>query len=169
MYSPGRAAVNVPSAILLGLVLAAGSIGAGLPRSSPWLAAGAADAPAHDPVDDGAGNETCDPAFARLFTPAQPRVGRYEVCPIPQPLTTLAEPGWRIEAATPLDAFGAAGSYNRAALSRLYGGRRVDVAHGWRRAGREFESLTLISPYPDPALSRLEPGTLIIRLILCCT
>jgi hypothetical protein len=127
----------------------------------------------------------CDPAFARLFAPPHPRVGRYEVCMSAEPLTALVEPDWPIEATGPLDAFGLAGTYNRAALVRLYGGRRVQAAHGWRGIKRHlerpidgqaegtvdgtFESLTLISPYPDPTLTRLEPGTLIIRLILCCT
>jgi len=131
----------------------------------------------------------CDPAFARLFAPPHPRVGRYEVCVSADPLTALVDPDWPIETTGPLDAFGLAGTYNRAALVRLYGGRPVQVAFGWRRMegriGRSldrpidgqadgtvdgtFESLTLISPYPDPTLTRLEPGTLIIRLILCCT
>src|SRR5919198_161536 len=50
----------------------------------------------------------------------------------------------------------------RAALSRLYGGRRPRVARGWRRRGDVFESVTLISPYPDASLSRLNPGTMVI-------
>jgi hypothetical protein len=127
----------------------------------------------------------CDPALARLFAPPHPRVGRYEVCVSAKPLAALVEPDWPVEATGPLDAFGLAGTYNRAALVRLYGGRRVQAAHGWRPIERRvekpidgqaegpvdgtFESLTLISPYPDPTLTRLEPGTLIIRLILCCT
>ena len=48
----------------------------------------------------------------------------------------------------PLDAFGAAGPYNRAALARLYAGKRVRVARGWIERGDRFESVTLLSPYP---------------------
>lgn len=63
----------------------------------------------------------------------------------------------------PLDAFGAAGSYNRAALARLYAGKRVRVARGWMEYADRFESITLLSPYPDATLTRLLPGTMIIR------
>ena len=70
------------------------------------------------------------------------------------------------EALNPLDAFGAAGSYDRGALARLYGGARVRAAHGWADRGGRFESVTLLSPYPDPSLTRLHPGTMAITLTL---
>ena len=54
-----------------------------------------------------------------------------------------------IEALEALDAFGAAGTYDRPALARLYGGTRVQVARGWTTTGGRFESITLLSPYPD--------------------
>ena len=66
----------------------------------------------------------------------------------------------------PVDAFGAAGPYDRAALSRLYGGRRVIVARGWTEHGNRFESITLISPHPDATLTGLMPGTLVIRHVI---
>ena len=106
---------------------------------------------------------SCDPVLTTLFTPVRPRLGRYEVCTTREPLTAVARPEWRIETAPPLDAFGAAGPYDRAALARLYGGRRVIVARGWTEDGDRFESLTLISPHPDATLTRLMPGTLVIR------
>lgn len=108
----------------------------------------------------------CDPVLTALFTPARPQLGRYEVCTTREPLTAVARPGWRIETVPPLDAFGAAGPYDRAALSRLYGGRRVIVARGWTEHGSRFESLTLISPHPDATLTRLMPGTLVIRHVI---
>jgi hypothetical protein len=40
------------------------------------------------------------------------------------------------------------------------------VARGWAERGDRFESVTLLSPYPDRTLTRLEPGTLVIRLTL---
>jgi len=110
--------------------------------------------------------QTCDPILTALFTPAHPRVGRYEVCATRDPIEVVAEPSWKIEAVESLDAFGSAGPYDRFAVSRLYGGTRVQVAHGWHERGDEFEAVTLISPYPDVSLKRLETGTMTIRLII---
>ena len=110
----------------------------------------------------------CDPRLATLFAPARSELGRYEVCTSEAPLRELTDSGWTVEPVSPLDAFGSAGAYDRAAVSRLYGGQRPTVARGWRNRGGTLESVTLISPHPDPTLSRLEPGTLIIRLIICC-
>jgi len=67
----------------------------------------------------------CDPALTALFTPARPQLGRFEVCTTDDPLEGDAE------ALEPLDAFGAAGPYDRAALQRLYGGTRVRVQRSW--------------------------------------
>jgi hypothetical protein len=98
-----------------------------------------------------------------LFTPPHPRLGHYEVCVSDAPLSPVN--GGPIEALEALDAFGAAGTYDRPALSRLYGGTRVRVARGWTRTGDRFESITRLSPYPDASLTRLLPGTLEIRFI----
>jgi len=68
-----------------------------------------------------------------------------------------------VEALNPLDAFGAAGAYNRSKLARLYSSARATVVHGWHRDGERFVSITLISPYPDATLSRLNRGTMEIR------
>ncbi len=103
---------------------------------------------------------TCDPALTRLFTPPRPLVGRYEVCTTEAPLDGDAE---ALEA---LDAFGSAGAYKRAALARLYGGTRVRVARSWSSTPGAFTSVTKLSPYPDAALTRLQPGTLEIRWVL---
>ena len=108
----------------------------------------------------------CDAVLAALFTPARPQLGRYEVCTTPEPLTALARPEWLTETLPPLDAFGGAGTYDRAALSRLYGGRRAIVARGWIEMGNRFEAFTLISPHPDARLTRLLPGTLVIRHVI---
>ena len=108
----------------------------------------------------------CDAVLTALFTPARPQLGRYEVCTTREPLTAVARPEWRIETMPPLDAFGAAGAYSRAALSRLYGGRRAIVARGWIEDGNRFESRTLISPHPDSTMTRLLPGTLVIRHVI---
>jgi hypothetical protein len=112
---------------------------------------------------------SCDPALTALFTPARPSIGRYQICTTAEPLEMVAaqsadQPHYGpSEMLDPLDAFGAAGSYNRAALARLYAGKRVRVARGWMEYADRFESITLLSPYPDATLTRLLPGTMIIR------
>ena len=64
----------------------------------------------------------------------------------------------------PYDAFGLSGSYNRWKVAGLYRSRRASVSRGPRMHAGQMESWTLIAPYPDPTLQRLEPGTLIIVL-----
>jgi hypothetical protein len=111
---------------------------------------------------------SCDPALTALFTPPRPGLGRYEVCTTTDPLVDVAAraagrhygPSELLE---PLEAFGAAGSFSRAALARLYAGKRVRVARGWIEHVDRFESVTLLSPYPDATLTRLLPGTMVIR------
>ena len=110
---------------------------------------------------------SCDSALAALFTPVSPRVGRYEVCATDEPVDAVVAASADVhygagELLEPLDAFGRAGSYNRATLTRLYGGRRVRVVHGWRERAGRFEAITLLSPHPDAALTRLIPGTMIV-------
>jgi hypothetical protein len=117
------------------------------------------------------------PVYLDLFAPAVHR-SAYQafISPLPldQLLTSLTDPGfaaspgaWRPERLLALDAFGRAGRYDRSKLARLYGARRVDVARGPRvEGGRIVETWTLVSPYPDPRLERLEPGTLILVLRL---
>jgi hypothetical protein len=108
---------------------------------------------------------SCDPTLAARFTPRRPLLGRYELCTDRRPLEDVAPAGWAVLALDPVDAFGAAGSYDRAALQRLYGGGPARVARGWTDDANRFESLTFISPYPNAALTALDPGTLVIRWI----
>ena len=75
----------------------------------------------------------------------------------------LHPPGaWEPQALTPFDAFGRTGGYNRWQLAGLYGSRRARVARGPRVSDGHSEAWTLVTPYPDPALRRLESGTLIV-------
>ena len=109
---------------------------------------------------------SCDPVLTALFTPLRPSVGRYEVCTTTDPLVEVAAGGPHYgptELLEPFDAFGAAGSYNRAALALLYAGKRVRVVRGWTEYPDRFESVTLLSPYPDATLTRLLPGTMVIK------
>jgi hypothetical protein len=135
----------------------------------------------------------CDPALTALFTPRHPQVGRYEVCTTETPIDAVAagsgEPAGsrrsggsggsgtsggsseseariEIDALEALDAFGAAGSYDRSALAQLYGATRVRVARVWTKHDDRFESLTLLSPYPDASLTHLLPGTMVIRFTI---
>ena len=71
---------------------------------------------------------------------------------------------WRRSAA--VSVFGGVGGLDRSALARLYGGRRANVARGWIDEAGRFESVTLVSPYPNASLTALEPGTLIVRFVL---
>src|SRR5437762_7113471 len=86
----------------------------------------------------------CDPVLTRTFAPRRPRLGAYEVCVTPQPLEQARPEGLSYgapEQLDPLDAFGAAGSYDRSKLAQLYHGERLQVLRGWRAAGDRFESV----------------------------
>ena len=111
----------------------------------------------------------CGTRFQALFTPSYPRVGRYEVCTSPKRFDEVVPAGWPVQQLPPLDALGAAGTYNRNRVARLYGGTLALVARGQIEEGGQLESRTYISPYPDIQLEHLVPGTLIIRFIICCT
>ena len=109
-------------------------------------------------------------ALARLFTPPHPQKGQYAVCAVAESIDDLVSTGQTdgmhygaIEALEALEAFGGAGPYDRGALATLFGGTRVRVARGWVDGPHAHESVTLLSPYPDPTLTRLVPGTMAIR------
>jgi hypothetical protein len=121
------------------------------------------------------------PSLARLFTPRQAPVGAYTVTVLTEgidaaaarvkralaPDASAGDPlgSWQVQSLDPLEAFGAAGTYDRSKVARLYAGRRVSVVRGpVERNGRVVAAVTLISPYPDATLSRLEKGTLTIVL-----
>jgi hypothetical protein len=111
---------------------------------------------------------TESPRFRRLFTPAGVPDGTYETFVTARPIDqVLAETGAGVEAQAlvALEAFGQSGGYNRWKLARLYGAKRARVARFPRlEKGKVVEAWTLISPYPDHSLERLEPGTLLIVL-----
>ena len=115
------------------------------------------------------------PEYVDLFAPA-PHRSAYRAWVSPQGIQAtlqqiVRDPGalhppgaWAIEAQIPYDAFGLSGSYNRWKVARLYRSRRAQVAHGPRLDQGQMESWTLIAPYPDASLERLETGTLILAL-----
>jgi hypothetical protein len=119
------------------------------------------------------------PALARLFTPLQAPAGTYTVTVLTETIDAAlarvkealapeasagSPPGsWQVQSLDPLDAFGTAGVYDRSKVARLYTGRRLSVVRGpVERGGKVVAAITLISPYPDATLSRLEKGTLVI-------
>ena len=121
------------------------------------------------------------PQLAKLFTPLQAPEGTYQVTVLREgiddalrlvkgALAPEARPGepagsWQAQALDPLEAFGTAGPYDRSKVARLYTGRRATVVRGpVERDGRVVAAVTLVSPHPDPTLSRLETGTLVILL-----
>jgi hypothetical protein len=115
------------------------------------------------------------PEYVRLFAPSSQRTA-YRAYVSSQGLeatlnrlltdpAVLRPPGaWTPRAMIPYDAFGLSGSYNRWKVAGLYRSRRAQVARGPRLDQGQMESWTLIAPYPDVSLQRLEPGTLIIVL-----
>jgi hypothetical protein len=117
------------------------------------------------------------PRFLPLFAPRAHRED-YRAFVSPQSLDRVlveltnapqlqhAPGSWTAVASAPTDAFGEAGTYDRFRLLRLYGATRTRVAHGPRVGpdGQVIEAWTLVSPYPSPDLSRLEPGTLLLVL-----
>jgi hypothetical protein len=147
----------------------------------------AAQAPPFDfaqgrPFDSAQGRSTDwrnAPEYVRLFAPARAHTSAYRAYVSPVDLATvlrqlegnpalLRPPGaWMPSALLPSDAFGQTGGYDRWRMAKLYGARRAMVARGPRVEGeRPTQAWTLISPYPDGNLERLEPGTLLIVLDL---
>ena len=119
------------------------------------------------------------PEYVRLLAPASGRASAYRTYVSPLGLqTTLQQlerdaalvraPGaWQPRLVAPSDAFGQAGPYDRSAMARVYGAQQPHVARGARMEnGRVVESWTLVSPYPDTTLRRLEAGTLLVVLRL---
>ena len=135
-----------------------------------WLGAAAASAQL---PPSGAWQEAS--GYLRLFAPFGTRAGAYRIFVTTLPIDTLLgrladdpsllhPPGaWVSAPVLPSDAFGQTGSYDRSRLARLYGARRPVVARGPRGAAdRPSEAWTLVSPYPNRELTRLESGTMLI-------
>ncbi len=139
----------------------------------------AAQAPPFDSAQGRSGEWRNAPEYVRLFAPVRAHTSAYHAYVSPLDLPTvlrqleghpalLRPPGaWIPSALLPSDAFGQTGSYDRLRMAKLYGARRAMVARGPRAEGeRPTQAWTLISPYPDGNLARLEPGTLLIVLDL---
>jgi len=150
---------------------AAAVVGALLP-GTPAAQESAFARPADPPTQIARWQEA--PAFVALFVPRLYREAyRAFVSPlgldaalrvVASDAHSLHPPGaWTPRRENPADAFGAGGPYDRWKLARVFGSQQPEVARGPRgEHGLVDESWTLVSPYPSPDLSRLEPGTLLI-------
>ena len=118
------------------------------------------------------------PGHVALFTPPRYRAA-YQAFVSSEPLDraladvlsrvpALRAPGsWEPRRTAVTDAFGVGGPYDRWQLVRLYGARTPQVARGAVvKDDGTVEAWTLISPYPDAEIRRLEPGTLLLVLRL---
>jgi hypothetical protein len=114
-----------------------------------------------------------DQALTSLFAPVAAPPGTYDVYTSAEPVQVLASrlrtqdpspraDAWKVLGSDPVNAFGVEGRYDRARLARLFVGRRVQVARGSLRGPDGVVGYTLVSPYPDPSLETLRPGTMII-------
>jgi hypothetical protein len=113
-------------------------------------------------------------ALGRLFTPAAVPPGTYVVSTSTETIETLTgrlqgqdpspAPGaWVPSRPEATGAFGQEGLYDRARLARLFNGKRVTVVRGSLTQQGQRLAYTLVSPYPDPTLSHIVEGTMIIE------
>jgi hypothetical protein len=113
--------------------------------------------------------------LARIFTPLTAPPGTYTVTTTNRAIADLAgalkacdpapaEGAWQVTRPEAHEAFGQAGIYDRLRLAQLFGGKRLDVVRGTLTHDGVRDGYTLISPYPDAALTTINPGTLVIVL-----
>lgn len=117
---------------------------------------------------------TRSPRLERLFTPPAAPAGLYEVYERNVPIEELAAAfrrldvrprtgAWEPKRLGAGDAFGAEGAYDRARLALLLGGGRITTVRGSLHSpDGSVTAYTLLSPYPDAALTRLQTGTMTI-------
>jgi hypothetical protein len=110
----------------------------------------------------------CGSALALMFAPPEPGSAARpssEVCLSHAPLADVIPSGWSAEALPAAEVFAAADPRVKRVVAVLYGGQRPLVARGWIAREDRLESVTLISPSPDPSITHLVPGTLLIRVV----
>ena len=117
---------------------------------------------------------TPDLALTRLFTPLSVPPGTYLVFRSSETVETLtarlraldpapAKGAWEPSRPEANGAFGQEGLYDRARLARLFNGKRVSVVRGSLVQNGQRFAYTLVSPYPDPTLSHIVDGTMVIE------
>jgi hypothetical protein len=113
------------------------------------------------------------PELARIFTPLTAPPGVYVVMATNRPIRDVADSlaacdpsppagAWKVTATEAHEAFGQAGIYDRLRLAQLFGGKRLDVVRGALAHDGARDAYTLISPYPDAAMTTTNGGTLVI-------
>jgi hypothetical protein len=114
-----------------------------------------------------------DPVLTRLLTPSSVPEGIYVVYRSAQPIQAITTalrsedpdpaPGaWKVQRQDVPDAFDGASRADRFRLAELYVGIHPLVARGSLVRDGRREGYTLISPYPDASMTRLQPGTMVI-------
>jgi hypothetical protein len=147
---------------LFGMLALASNGSAGRPHVQPHPAVSLP--PQIGPPDEG---------LRLAFTPATFAAGSFEVHHSAEAIARLAarlralDPSpaagaWQVERAGVFDAFGGEGPYDKARLARLFGGSSPSVARGTLVTMGGRRAFTLIAPCPDPSLSSLGPGTMVI-------
>ena len=120
-----------------------------------------------------------DDQLRRLFTPLHAPDGAFEAYVSDESIDALARrlarlnpsaesrASWIVRRVDVWEAFGSASRFDRYPVMRLYGGIRPRLARGpIVQDGRVVASATLISPYPESSLDRLQTGTLVVVLRL---
>jgi hypothetical protein len=112
----------------------------------------------------------CSPDLTARFAPtgltgdaAGSPASSYEVCRTSQPFDVVRPAAWMTEELTASEVFVATHPQVRAALGRLYGGKRLRVARGWLSTATGIDAVTLVAPAPSDAADRIVPGTLVIH------
>jgi hypothetical protein len=116
---------------------------------------------------------SASPAHVALFAPPA-RASQYTFLTTSEPIEAVidhyrrAHPSpdrrsWTLQRSGILDVFDTAALYDRSRLARLYRGQAVRVARGpIIENGSVTHAVLLLSPYPEPDLKRLNPGTLVM-------
>ncbi len=132
---------------------------------------------ASSPDDPGFGRY--DARLTRVLAPANAPPGTYRVYVTDESLESttarlreaneppIVEGAWVIRRADLMEAFGAAGRWDRSRVARLFGGTLPRMARGpIMSLEKVVGSVTLVAPFPDASGSKLLSGTLVILVDL---
>jgi hypothetical protein len=149
----------------------------GFRRQHEQLDRPSAEAPFNQPASEvlgGLEGWVESPAYVELFAPEAHR-SQYRAFVSTTRLSTVLSriisrervrtaAAWEVEDLGAMDAFGLSGHYPRYIMAKLFAAGPVHVARGPHSTPSGFDTWMLASPYPDAALTRLSPGTLLLIL-----